>query len=643
VKLAAETSPVRIDPVTFSVLLNRLNSITTEMGVALANTASSALLALTLDFSCCIYDRQGRQIAMKDALPIHTNSMHLFIESIVTYFGDDIQEGDLIACNDPYSGNTHIGDLATACPVFHDGRIVLWTAIRAHQVDVGAPVATSSYAGARDVWQEGLTVPPVKLYEAGRPRRDVIDLYLANLRWRDLLEGDLMAQVGATQAGARKCRELCAEFGAGRLETFTEAALDYAARRTASEIRSMPKGEYLGEAWLDFDADPDRAVVVRCAVRIHEDTIDISFEGSSPQVEKGVNASFAVMQAAGGIPVMMAIDPDIPHNEGCLRRVRVTAPPGSICNATYPAATALATVLPGDVMQEAVCRALAHAVLPRATAGSAHWSNCPMLSGTDPDHGGYWGHQPLNGGGGGGASAGADGWPLITCSAAWGGLHTAPVEHTELLHPVLIEEWEVEPNSMGLGEHIGGPGVRFSLRPTRGPIEMIYANDGLENPPCGIQGGTPGAGGGSYVVDRKTGRRTFLPGEVEITIGPDELWVGVSSGGGGYGSPHRREAERVRCDVRDGLYGADVAREVFGVVLSEGEEPVIDREASDEARRLLEAAERESPNPSPVMPLTRAASRWRANSVRPGDLSLTVDQMRERAAGRPAAERRSRG
>jgi N-methylhydantoinase B len=303
--------------------------------------------------------------------------------------------------------------------------------------------------------------------------------------------------------------------------------------------------------------------------------------------------------------------------------VTVSAPEGSVCNASYPVATSLATVLPADVMQEAVTKALAQAVPERAVAGNAHWSNIPMLSGVDPDDGSFWGYQPLNGAGGGGAAHGADGWPLIATNAAWGALHVGAIEHTELLHPLLVEEWELEPESMGLGEWIGGPGVRFAVRPLH-EVDAIYVGDGLANPPCGLFGGSPGAGGGTYVEDRPSGRRRFYGAEAYARLGPDEVWVGVSSGGGGYGDPLRRPPERVRDDVLDGLYGAETARLAFGVVLA-GDELKVEAAATAETRRRLASSRGALPLALPARP---NASRWLERTMRDGDVLAPVAETR---------------
>jgi N-methylhydantoinase B len=603
-----------LDPVTFSVVLSRLGSIAREMTASLEHAAMTPLLALCRDYSCCIYDRGARQVAMVDALPIHTNSMRLVLEEIARFFVDDVNDGDVIACNDPYHGNTHIGDLVTACPVFIDGELCFWTATRGHQLDVGAPIPTSDQPWARDVWQEGLILPPIKLYAHGEPRRDVIELYLANVRYRDLLEGDLLAQIGSVWTGARRLRELCDELGVEAVLRYSDHAVEYAARRTAAELATMPAGTYSGEAWLDAASNDVRDVSIGATVTIGCGRVSVAFSGP-PQAASSRNASLAVQQAAGSIPVLTAIDPDIPHNEGCLRQIDVVAPEGSLCHASYPTATASATTIPGDAMQDAVARALACAVPERVAAGSAHWSNTPMLSGNDAESGVRWGHLLLNGGGGGGAALGADGWPLITTPACQGGLKTASVEHTELLYPLRFHEWEIEPESMGLGRWLGGPGIRCSVSPTELPIEFISVTDGLTNPPFGLAGGTPGAGGGSFVTERD-GQRSFLGSAYRVVLDKTQIWTGVSSGGGGYGSPLTRDLELVARDVRDGFYSRETALTVFGVVLRE--DGNVDRRASDSRRAELRAEQEDRP-PVVSLPTEPAASDWRARQMRPRD------------------------
>jgi len=604
-----------VDPITFSVVLNRLQSIATEMTHALENAAFTSFLSLLCDYSCCIYDAEARQVAVKDAIPIHTNSMHLVLREIDEFFGGDINEGDVIMCNDPYRGNTHVGDLVTAHPVFHEGTHMFWTVARGHQLDVGAPVPHSAHGGAEDVYQEGVFLPPVKMYEGGKERRDAVEWYLANLRYRELLRGDLMAQFGAIWTGGRRLVELCERYGNDQILSFVEQALVYAERRTRAEIREMPNGEYVAEGWLDTDGGDatDQRVVAK--VTIHDETVEVDFDGSDPAGAYGLNSSYATMQAAGGIPLMMAIDPDIPHNEGCLRLVDVRAPEGTLCNAAYPSATAMATTQPTDLMQDVVAMALAKAIPERMRAGGSHLANTPMFAGVDERDGTAWGHMAINGGGGFGATDAADGWPLMVTQASWGGLKLASVEQTELLYPIRIDECELAPDSMGLGKQIGGPGIRCAIRSLHGDVDVIYTSDGLVNPPFGVAGGTPGAGGGAYIEELETGTRRFLHSAMfPLRMRRDEIWVGESTGGGGYGDPSERPIDRVVADVRDGFYSRERARDVYGVVLSEDLE--LDEQATTRLRSEIPAG---ASSRGSVLPLGPRSSSWFADAMREGE------------------------
>jgi N-methylhydantoinase B len=610
----ARISP-EVDPITFSVVLNRLQSIATEMTHALENAAFTSFLSLLCDYSCCIYDARARQVAVKDAIPIHTNSMHLVLGEIDDFFGGDINEGDVIVCNDPYRGNTHVGDLVTAHPVFHEGVHMFWTVARGHQLDVGAPVPHSAHGGAENVYQEGVFLPPVKMYEAGKERKDAVEWYLANLRYPELLRGDLMAQFGAIWTGGRRLVELCERYGNEQILSFVEEVLVYAERRTRAEIREMPNGAYTAEGWLDTDGGDATDQRVTVKVTIHDETIDVDFAGSDPAGAYGLNSSFATMQAAGGIPVMMAIDPDIPHNEGCLRLVKVSAPLGTLCNAAHPSATAMATTQPTDLMQDVVAMALAKAIPERMRAGGCHLANTPMFAGVDDRDGTDWGHMAINGGGGGAAAKGVDGWPLLVTQASWGGLKLASVEHTELLYPIRIDGCEVEIDSMGLGEYIGGPGIRCAIRTLHGDVDVIYTSDGLTNPPFGVGGGTAGAGGGAYLEEIKTGKRRFLHSAMfPLGMSREEVWVGVSTGGGGYGDPLERPVERVVADVRDGYYSAEKAREVFGVVLTEALD--LDAPATTIARAEIAV---NPAVPGSVVPDAPRSATWFVDEMREGE------------------------
>ena len=605
-----------LDPITFAVILSRFNAIANEMTVQLERSAWSQIIGLCRDYSCGIYDSVPRQVAMYDALPIHTTSMQLVVKEIADAFEGEIGEHDVFLCNDPYSNNTHIGDLVTAAPVFADGRLVFWSVTKGHQMDTGAFVPSSVTASARNVWQEGLTIPPMRLTEGGVIRKDLLGLLVANVRYQHMVEGDLWAQLGSIERGRQRLSELCAEYGTDTVLEYVDAIIGYAGRRMKAEVEAIPDGRYTAEAWIDSDGYDAHNVPVRVTVDVEGDRVTVDYTGSGPQGKGGANGTYAVALAAGAIPFMNYIDPDIPHNHGCIERIDVIAPEGTICNARYPASTSCATIVPGDVMQDVVNRAMAEALPRRVPAGSARSSNTPQFSAELGRDGRPWGVVLFNNSGGFGAAHGTDGWPLCCNLASSGGMKIQSIEQMELLYPLRISKHEIEQDSMGFGQWIGGPGTRAVVEPLMDEdVIAITKGDGCANPPHGALGGTPGIGGGQYIESRETGARRYVSaGGNMVLAGTSEFWVGISTGGGGFGPPWQREVEAVRRDVRDGLVSRDRAREVFGVALSDEPDPVVDEQATEELRLQLAVVP-----PPLVSPTEPAAATWVAENIRECD------------------------
>ncbi len=615
------TQTESFDPILFSVMLGRMNNIVNEMAVGLERSACSSVIALCHDFSVAIYDIQCRQVCMHDSLPSHTASLDLVLAEIARYFADEIEDGDVFACNDPYSFNSHIGDLVTATPVFVDGVHTFWSVGKGHQMDTGAFVASSVTAAARDVYQEGIRIPPLKIYSRGKPRRDVLDFYLTNVRYRELVFGDLLAQIGSISTGRERMLELVSDFGLQQVTRYVESILEYADRRMSDEIRSIPDGEYFGEGWVDSDGHEQVNIPIRVKVTVSGDTVKVDCTGSGPQGGGGVNGSYASTQAAGKIPFLMYIDPDIPHNAGCLKHIEVFAPEGTICNAVFPASTSTATIVPADAIQDAVNKAMASAIPERVPAGGARCGNVPQLTGVHSVTGEQWGLMQFNNTVGGGASKGADGWPLYESVGCAGGLKIQAIEEMELLYPLLVEEMEIEADSMGLGRWIGGPGVRLTVRPTAGSMECITFGDGYNNPPHGVLGGTPGCGGGMYVSSADGGRR-FLSATAHASIAAGEVLVGIASGGGGYGNPLERDVELIRRDVRDGILSPELVRRVFGLVFSSLDGPEIDADATASERQQLA----EIPRPL-IDPMHASAATWLSDNFRVGDVYVNGSEL----------------
>lgn len=606
-----------IDPITFSVILNRFNTIAREMTLALEHTSWTSILAIARDFSCAIYDAKPRQVCMMDALPVHTNSLHVILQSMVEAFEGNVYDGDVIVSNDPYSGNTHVGDFVTACPVFYEGEHVFWSVTKGHQLDCGAYEATSVAPSAKDVWQEALQLPPIKFYEKGEPRQDVINMYLANVRYRDLLYGDLKAQLGSIWTGRRRMIELIDEYGPEELTYYIEAILDYSDRRTSEEIRNIPDGTYKAESWIDSDGMGNTGSIVRAAVTVKDDRIHVDYAGSSPQGAGATNGTRGVMEASTGIPILTAIDPEIPHNDGCLRHITCDAPEGSVVKAKYPAATAMATLCPAAQELEVVWKALAQACPERTSAGYGGFHCVPSICGVDArgDEPEGWAAMFFNGGSGGGASKNADGWPLIITSSGMGGLKIISTEMSELLYPIMIDQCEIETDSMGHGNTMGGTGIRVTVRPYGTTMDCHNTGDGASNPPFGLFGGTPGIGGGNYREDIDSGHRDYCSAKGFMKIEPGQMWVGVSSGGGGYGDPLERPASKVCEHVRDEIISFDTGRDIYGVVMN----PVtfaLDEKSTAIHRASLAAERGEVPM---IQPTHADSATWLKDNMREGD------------------------
>ena len=561
-----------VDATTFAVLFHRIESIVQEMSLTLEYSSWSSILSQIRDFSCAVYDAAPAPNALSvfDGLPIHVNAQPVALRGIVNLFGlDEVEDGDVFMVNSIYHGTSHIGDLVVATPVFWEGRHVFWSVATGHQMDVGSSFNTSVPVQATDVWKEGFQMSPVKLESRGEVRKDVLQLYLENMRYREFMYGDLMSQVGSVKTGKRRLLELIEHWGIDTVETFGRQIIRYADERTAAEIERLPDGTYHGESWVDSDGTGQTNIAVRCAMTIDGADIAIDFEGTDPQVRGGVNSSWANCQNAASIPILCCLPADLPHNQGALKHIRVTAPKGTIVHAAWPAATAGATIVPADAISEAVWKCLAQACPERAVAGMARIAPEAVTVGVDrrdPDE-----HVPfsvifLNGGSGGGACAEYDGWPMMYSSGTIGALKFVSTELLELQYPLLVHEQQVRVDSMGAGRTRGGPGLQFHVEPIAGAqVDNYPYGDGVFNPPFGMLGGTHGDGGAIYRINADGTRTVFGPISY-FRVREGESWIGTSSGGGGYGDPLARDTGAVARDVRDGFVSRDAAERIYGVL-----------------------------------------------------------------------------
>lgn len=572
---ASRRSPSPVDPTTFAVIFNGLNAIVEEMSLTFEYSAWSSIIAEARDFSCAIYDAglPPNALCVFDGLPIHVNAQPVTISEIAKFFGpEELAEGDIILVNSAYYGNTHLGDFVIATPVFYGKEHLFWSAATGHHMDVGSAYNTSVPVQASDTFAEGLQISPIKLYDRGVLRKDVLQLILGNLRYREFVYGDLMSQIGSVKTGARRVHELLEKWGVARLRSFSAQVIDYADRRTGDIIGDWPDGEYAGETWVDSDGKGNTDIAVRCRLTITGSDIAVDFCGTDPQAQGGVNAGWATCQNAATTPILCCIDPDIPHNQGCLGHMTISAPKGTIVNAEWPAATASATIVPSDAISDAVWKCLAQAIPEQVSAGCGHVTPNCVTAGIDRRTLGEekpFGMILFNGSSGGGATAVGDGWPFMVTPGTIGGLKFAPVEIIELHYPLRVVEYQVRMDSMGAGRYRGGPGLSFRLIPEGTRVDNYGYGDGMTNPPFGVCGGKPGDGGALYRINRDGTKSVYGP-LAYFRVEDGETWCAISSGGGGYGDPLGREPERVQADVRDGFISLTSAREDYGVVLTPG-------------------------------------------------------------------------
>ncbi|HKX10650.1 MAG TPA: hydantoinase B/oxoprolinase family protein, partial [Stellaceae bacterium] len=358
-----------VDPITVSVIQHRLLAIVEEMGEAMLRTSYSQILNSSRDFSTGICDLNGRLIAQAEHVPIHVGALPWAARSVRDFFQEEIKPGDVYLLNDPYHGGNHLPDLTAFVPVFDGDKPVYWSINRAHQSDIGGATHGAYNAGATEIWQEGIRITPLRLYEKGELKRDVMEMLVTNVRHPRDFRGDLAAMIGSARVGERRLLALAAEFGWPTTYAAIEAVLDGAERQTRAVIAGWKDGVYKGEAILDDDGHKYEDVHIRATVTKHGSDLKIDLSDSHEQVIGFVNSSYPNMRSAVAVALSYLIDPHTPKNDGTFRPLEVIAREGTVVWAKEGAPVTLATNHCGQEIIEAIIRALAPACPDRAMAG----------------------------------------------------------------------------------------------------------------------------------------------------------------------------------------------------------------------------------------------------------------------------------
>ncbi|HUI18177.1 MAG TPA: hydantoinase B/oxoprolinase family protein [Alphaproteobacteria bacterium] len=541
------------DPILRSVIQHRLFSIVEEMGEAMLRTSYSQILNSSRDFSTAICDVGGRLIAQAEHVPVHVGALPWATRAVRDFFKEEVRAGDVILLNDPYYGGSHLPDVTAFVPVFDGAKHVFWTIVRAHQGDIGGATHGGYNPAAVEIWQEGVRIPPLRLYDAGVLRADVLEMLAANVRHPRDFRGDLAAMVGAARVGERRMGTLFAESGPAVVEAAVEAILDAAEAQTRGIIAGWRDGSYRGEAILDDDGHGSEDIRIVAKVTKRGSDVEVDLTESDAQVAGFVNSSHANMQSSVVMALAYLLDPEVPKNDGTFRPLKVTARPATVVWAEGSAPVTLCTSHCANEIVEAVVKALAPACPERAMAG---WSRRFRIAiqGEDPRNGRGFIWHLFQARPGGGASAAGDGWPSVGEWHSAGGIKFGSIEVAEVRFPLHFRAHEFRPDSGGDGQYRGGAGVDLEiLVETAKPALGNTAGDGVRHGACGLFGGKDGRTH-DYVL-RSKGRppRALKTKEIGIVIRPGDIIEVHSAGGGGWGPPSRRtRAARAR-DELDGF------------------------------------------------------------------------------------------
>jgi N-methylhydantoinase B len=539
-----------IDPVTLEVIWNRFMSVANEQQDALIRTAFSTIVRESQDLACGLFDTKGRMIAQSlSGTPGHINAMATSMKHFLAAFPPEkLLPGDVLITNDPWQTAGQINDITITTPIFRGGKMIALFANTCHSADIGGRILS---AEAREVFEEGLRIPIMKLFERGEPNPTLMQIVRVNVRQPDEVIGDFYAQTACNETGGRALLEMMDEFGLDSIDSVAEEIIRRSEAAVRAEIRKLPDGEWRNETWSDGFEEP---IVVRCAVKVAGDEIFIDFSGSSPQSTRGINVVFNYTHAYASFAIKAAICPDVPHNEGSFRPVHVSAPAGSILNALDPAPVASRQVI-GHFIPSAIFAALSGAMPGRL-----------MAPGADPIWLSVWrGDNPpftltVFQVGGTGARPVKDGLSAVGFPSGVAGV---PAEVIESLSPVVMKRRQLRPDSGGAGEWRGGLGqlTEFARRGEgRWSVSSIADRTSYAAP--GLLGGAAGATGEVALDDG-----TRLNAKALRDLKNSEIVHVNLPGGGGYGDPMKRDVEKVRWDVTEGYISAEEAEKKYGVAI----------------------------------------------------------------------------
>jgi N-methylhydantoinase B len=553
-----------IDPITLAVIKSALDSIVDEMAYTVIRTARSEIIKDVMDYSAALCDARGRMIAQAKTIAQHLGAIPDAMASVLAEFTGDLRPGDVVAMNDPYQGGMHIPDVFLFMPIFWDGLVEAFAVVIGHQTDMGGRVPGSNASDSTEIYQEGLRLPPIKLYESGQMSRSVRRIIEKNVRVPDRVLGDLGAQYAACKVGERELGRLYTRYGRDEVRRYTAELLDYAERLTRAEIARWPPGTYTFTDHLDSDGFSDEPVPLTVAITVHDDGhLTCDWTGSSPQVKAALNSTLSFTKSCTYLSVRSVLRQDVPNNAGVFRCIDVVAPVGSILNPHLPGACA-ARALTGYRMLDVMLGALAQVLPDRVPAAGEGGNTVLSIGGQNADRRpfvivdmitGAWGGRPDK-----------DGMEAVTNPSQ--NMSNTPVEVLEAQHQIRIDEYGFVPDSCGAGRFRGGLGLRRRYTLLNDEATLQLRSDRMRFLPYGLEGGGP-ARGTRNVLNPDTEARV-MPAKFAVVLKRGDVVLHEQPGGGGFGDPFTRDPERVAADARNEKITLEYARREHGVVLEPG-------------------------------------------------------------------------
>jgi len=555
--MTTQTTP---DPITLEVLRHKLEGIANEMESTLLRSSFSPIVKEGLDASASLFTTAGETLAQACAIPIHLATLIPIVETILREFPlDTMRDGDIYIMNDPYLGGTHLPDIALVVPVFVAGKVIALSAAMTHHQDVGGMTPGSIPTNATEIYQEGIRIPPLKLFDAGVINQTLVSLLRLNVRIPDTFMGDINAQIAACRIGARRLVELTAVYNAPLLENAFAALLAHSEALTRAKLEAMPAGVYRYVDWLDNDGiDLDARVRIEVAVTVGEGRMHVDFTGTSAQLRGPFNCVRSGSQAAAYFAVRALTDPEIPTNAGCFRTVSLHLPKGSLVNPEEPAPVGSRTATIKRITG-CILGAFKDVMPDKVPADSAGVLLALAFGGKQADGASYVVGELISGGSG--ASHHGDGVDVVETDAS--NCMNLPVEALELEAPIRVNRLELRTDSGGAGAFRGGLGLvkEFELLGEH----AIFTHRGERHycPAQGSAGGTGGACSHSVIV-RAGGKVEDVPSKQVTRLSRGDRVIIQTPGGGGYGDPSGRDRQAVQTDVAAGKVSAAQARVLYG-------------------------------------------------------------------------------